>query len=580
MKKVRTEHSKLKRNSIDANKVITPVLRNSIIIGVLVIFTFIVFYKAIFYKLVLWDDNSYIIDNPLIRDLSFNGLKKIFSTPVIGMYNPLVFLFYAIIYKFWGMEPSAYHLFNILLHLIAVIAVYHFIYRLTKRYETAVIVALLFAIHPMHVEAVVWASETKTALYLIFYFLALTNYLKYYQENYKTKYLIFSFILFLFSVLSKPTAVTLAPMLFLLDYYLSRKINIKMFLEKIPFFLVSISFGILTLYTHIEANDSIFEVNSNYSILNNILISNYSIAFYFNKLFFPLNLCTIYPYPENLSILPLKYYLSVLIIPFIIFLIYKSGKFKKEMIFGILFFVIAISVLVRIVPSGFFKAANRYTYLSYIGFFFIIGQYITFVIDKKFAYSNKIKNVLFALFCFLVIFFTYQTTVRISIWKDSVTLFSDIIKKKPKLALAYNNRGNAYMDAGNYSAALNDYNKAIEINACYPDAYYNRGILHANSQNYSNAIKDFSKAIELNKKYCYAYINRGNAKLMILDYHGAITDYNTAIELNPGYADSYANRGFAKNSLGDKNGACLDWEKAYNLGLENMKEIMIKNCNP
>lgn len=579
MKKVRKEHSKTKRNNNDDNKVITPVLRNNIIIGILLLFTFIVFYKAISYKLVLWDDNSYIINNPLIKDLSLNGIKNIFSTPVIGMYNPLVFLLYGIIYKFWGVEPSAYHLFNILLHLIAITTVYHFIFKLTKRYETATIVALLFAIHPMHVEAVVWASETKTALYLIFYFLALTNYVKYYQENYKTKYLIFSFILFLFSVLSKPTAVTLAPMLFLLDYYLSRKINIKMFLEKIPFFLVSIFFGVLTLYTHIEASDSIFEVNSNYSMLNNILISNYSIAFYFNKLFFPLNLCTIYPYPENLSVLPLKYYLSVLIIPFVIFLIYKSGKFKKEMIFGILFFVIAISVLVRIVPSGFFKAANRYTYLSYIGFFFIIGQYITFVIDKKFTYSNKIKNALFTIFCFLIIFYTYQTTVRISIWKNSVTLFSDIIKKKPNLAIAYNNRGNAYMEIGDYSAALIDYNKALEIKTYYPEAYYNRGILKAGMGNYLEAIKDFSKAIELNKKYCDAYINRGNSKMMLLDYLGAITDYNTAIELNPDNPNSYANRGFAKNSIGDKNGACLDWKKAYNLGLKNMEEVIAKNCN-
>src|SRR5205823_708637 len=130
---------------------------------------------------------------------------------------------------------------------LATVACFLFIYELTKRYETAAIVALLFAIHPMHVSIATWVSELKTSMYTIFYFLALVQYIKYVRNNQRVKYLIYTALFFLFSLLSKPSAVTLAPMLLLLDYYLSRKFDKKVFLEKIPFFTIALFFGVLTL---------------------------------------------------------------------------------------------------------------------------------------------------------------------------------------------------------------------------------------------------------------------------------------------------------------------------------------------
>ena len=96
--------------------------------------------------------------------------------------------------------------------------------------------------------------------------------------------------------------------------------------------------------------------------------------------------------------------------------------------------------------------------------------------------------------------------------------------------------------------------------------YYNRGVEKSDLKDYTGAISDYNKAIELNPDFASAYYNRGFAKDHLKNYNGAITDYNKAIQLNPDYAGAYYNRGNAKNHLQDKNGACLDWSKAGELG--------------
>ncbi|MEI6533587.1 MAG: tetratricopeptide repeat protein [Candidatus Roizmanbacteria bacterium] len=568
-------NKKIKSSSV-ASPVMTDNWRHILIVSLIVIFTFIIFFKVIYYQLVLWDDNFYISTNPLIRDMSLEGLKRIFTTPVEGMYNPLLFFIYALEYRFGGLNPSVYHFTNLLMHLLAIITIYYFIFKLTKRYETATIVALLFAIHPMHVGVVTWVSEMKTSLFLIFYLLALANYLKYLRSNYKLKYLAYIALFFILSALSKPSAVTLAPMLLLLDYYVSRKIDWRMFLEKIPFFLIALFFGILTLYTHAAVEDSIFEINLNYSLLNNLLISNYSIVFYFNKLFLPFDLCTIYPYPDNDTFLPLKYYLSIPIIPFILWLIYKAGNFRRELIFGLLFFLIAISVVLRIVPSGFFRAANRYTYLSYTGLFFIIGQFITYVIDNRFRYAKKIKNYLLITLCLFVLFFLYQTSARISVWENSITLFDDIIKKKPKFALAYHNRALSKQSLGDIQGAIADFEKAIECYPAYASAYNNLGEIKRYLNEDETALFYYNKAIFADVKYANAYSNKGiilNKKGKLVD---AMTNYNMAVMLNANHGPALHNRASIKITYGDTLGAMRDWQKSDSLGVaESAKPLEI-----
>ncbi|MFA6261317.1 MAG: glycosyltransferase family 39 protein [Bacteroidia bacterium] len=518
-------------------KVVLPELSNTnqskhlMIKGVILAYAFVLFSKSLNFPFITFDDPDYVVNNLLIRNFSLQGIWDILTTPVIGMYNPITFLVYMIEYQIAGLSPKTFHFFNIVFHLIATAFVYNFTYKLSKSYITAALVALLFAIHPTHVSVVTWVSQTKTSLFLIFYFSALISYLRYLEKP-ERKYLIYAGMYFLISVLSKPSAVTLAPMLILIDYYTGRKIDKRSLMEKIPFFIISLIFGIVNLYSHMEAEDAIFDVNDNYSLINNLLISNYSIVFYFKKLIFPFNFSTIYPYPDNTPILPLKYYLSIPVIPFLIWAVYKSGQFKKEMIFGLLFFVIAVSVLVKILPSGFFRAANRYTYLSYTGLFYIMGQFCTYVYDGKFKFSEKLKPYMFALLAFYLLFCTYKTSVRIDVWKDSVSLFTDVINKKPKLAMAYNLRALAKLETGDRQGAREDYMMAIKINPKYFEGYINLGIIDYSEGKFEEAMLNYDKGIRLNSTLGMGFHNRAILKMKTGDTLGAYNDWKKAIELN------------------------------------------------
>jgi tetratricopeptide (TPR) repeat protein len=505
--------------------------RNGFILGAILVFTLLLFGRAKDFYFVTWDDPQYLIENHIIRDLSFNGLVNIFTTPVIGMYNPVTFLVYSVVFKFFGLDPNAYHVLNIFLHILATGIVFRFMMKLTGRYETAAIVGLLFAIHPMHVSVAVWVSQTKTSLCTIFFFTALLYYVRYLKEGYGRKNLFYVGLYFLLAVLSKPSAVTITPLLFLLDYYFSRTWNRRLFVEKIPFLALSVSFGILTLVTHANEGDSIFILNHGYSLLNNFLIGNYSIVFYIEKLFLPLKLSTIYPYPEQAVWLPLKYYLSVPVIPLLIYLTYKAGRFRKEMVFGLLFFVISISVLVRIIPAGAFMSANRYSYISYTGLFFIIGQFVVYNLDGKFTYSWKAKKYVLASLAFFILFYSYRTTIRVSKWENGVTLFDDVIAKYPKVMEAYTNRGYAKEQMGDHEGAYVDYNTAVDLNPKASQTYLNRAILTFKMGKDEESISDFSKVVGFHPDFGDAYFYRGILRKRNQDPYGALKDFKSADSL-------------------------------------------------
>lgn len=569
---------KVKKNKQNTQKKVavesSTMLFRKFLIAVVILYTAVLFYPVFNHEFTNWDDLQYITQNELIRDLSFDGIIKIFSTPVIGMFNPLPFLVYAIGFKLWGINPEMFHMINLLFHLIGCYVIYRFILSLTQRFETALIVTVLFAIHPMHVGVVAWASQTKTSMYTIFYLIGLIQYIRYIREDNKIKYLYYAGIFFILSLLSKPTAVSFAPMLFVIDYYFSRKIDKKLILEKIPFFMLSLLFGIITIFTHKAAGDNIFEVEHHYSFINSILVANYSLTFYLEKLFLPINLSSIYPYPENSAFLPLKYYLCLLIIPLIIFIIYRAGKLKKDIVFGVLFFIITISMVLRIIPTGHYAFANRYSYLSYTGLFFIIAQAGLYWYDNRKSYPLVFQRYWIFLVVCLVMLSSWRTVRRVKVWKDSITLFDDVIKKHPKFAIAYFQRGYSKADNGQFHDAIDDMSKAIELKPNYVDAYLNRGIFRYEIKDYDGALSDYNKVITLDPGNTTVYSNKGNLLIALKKFDLALNDLNKAVLLDPNYNLAYFNRGIVKINLSDTSGALADWKQASALGFEKANEYI------
>lgn len=560
-----------------------------------------------------WDDDAYIVNNEFIKDLSFNGIKKMFTVFYVGNYHPLTALTNAIEYKIFGLNPRAFHFFNLLLHLFNVVLVFYFIYLLTRRIEASVIVAVLFAIHPMHAESVVWISERKDVLYAFFYLGSLIAYLSppLTPPEGRGKNFLLSLFLFLFSLLSKASAITLPLVLLLLDFHLNRKLTRKSIMEKIPFFILSIIFGITAYFS--QKLSGTMDLGHTYAFIDKIFLSSYALCFYIFKLILPINLSAIYFFPEKINgWLPLQYYLSLPVIVFFVFSIYKWGRRNKNLVFGLLFFLSTIILVLQIITFGNSIVSERYTYLPYLGLFFIAGQFYCKIADGEISHSKKIKSFLDILLPAAVICFSMLTFQRNLVWKNGVTLATDVIEKNPfshdaylargvakgnindhrgaiadfttalginsRIPDGYNNRGLAKGKINDYAGAITDFSEAIRLHPEFASAYNNRGFARGMMQDYSGALADFSEAIRMNPDYTEAFINRGNANAFLQKYEDAIRDFTTAIRLKPGFAPAYYNRAMAKFQSGKIAQACEDWQVAAQMKISKADEMLQKYC--
>ncbi len=489
------------------------------------------------------------------------------------MYTPFVYISYAIDYKIGGLDPHIYHATNLLLHLLNITLLFFVVRLLTQRVEIAAIVAILFAVHPLNTGAVAPVSTRSVLLYSFFFLGAFLFYIGYLKNKFQLRYLALTLVLFLMALLSKSAAVVFPLVLLLTDYYYKRKFDTRAIAEKIPFFVLALIFGILTFVYREDAG----QMGGQYvfSGFDRIFLVGYSIIFYVFKVLVPIKLSAYYPYPVKIDgFLPLWFYLTPLVIAAFIFLIHKLQNFRRELIFGSLFFLTNIILVLRMLPMGDEIVCDRYAYLPYIGFFLIIGWAYCWITDRLHSSSKWIRYLLIitvAVYSMAISAISYE---RNKVWKDSITLFSDVIEKYPFVDVAYNNRGLAEMEWGkDYAGAMADFNKAIELNPRYTLAYNNRGNAKMEwGKDYAGAMADFNRAIELNPGHAPAYNNRGAVKFKgAKDYAGAMADYNKAIELNPIYLPSFFNRALSRMEQKNYEGALTDYSRVIEIDPYNFR---------
>lgn len=520
-------------------------IKTLIALMLLLMITFIIYRPALKNSLTNWDDKNYVTINKDIQKSDINSIKNLFygkAAYTMGNYHPITMLSYMIEYKYAKLDAKVYHMTNLLLHLLNTLLVFLFILLLTKNNLTALLTSFLFAVHPMHVESVAWVAERKDLLYVLFEMAALLAY-TYYADapDKRKKFYLLTFLLFLLSVMSKAMAVSLVVILPLIDYFKGRKLlNGKVIAEKMPFVVAGIIFGIIAIYAQ-KSSKSINFID--YSFYDRILFASWGFITYFWKCFLPIGLSTYYDYP-------LKgtygwYIVYSLITIGIGWLVYKSMRFTKVILFGMLFFLFSVVLILQILPVGGAIIAERYTYAAYTGLFFIIAYGITYLIESKEKRLNSLKPLLYVLLAGMMITFMLQTTNRCEVWKDTLTIWNDALAKYPQCIKGYNGRGDAYNEMKEYDLALTDFNKAIEMKQDYTDAFYNRGIAlywigkealdkgdkQKAAEYFDKAISDNSQAIKYSPDLSLAYFNRAGNYFTTGKYELALADALKAKQL-------------------------------------------------
>jgi protein O-mannosyl-transferase len=599
-----------------------------ICIGVLVVSVFIAFSGGFNNEFVNWDDQTYVKLNYLVTKPNGHWAEA-WSSHIALNYAPLTITSLMINSDIFGSESArSFIVTNTIIHLLNVLLVFCFVLLLLKNKSeillpkagkplfVAFVTSLLFAIHPMRVESVIWVSERKDVLYSFFFLAACINYLKYLDAEKDRKYLIYSFFLFLASCLSKGQAVVLPIVFLLLDYWKERKFERNIFVEKIPFLALSLLFGVIAVtiqdgknfygLLHGIGQAGFATVDSNkVSIAKNFTFAGYGFMMYCYHLFFPFKLSSFYLYDpfENVHI---EYFMGLLfMISVVAFGIYNFNK-NKVITFGIGFFVITVVLVLQIMQVGLAIMADRYTYLPYIGFFFMLSMFLWNFYEKK-GSSKYLSLGLIGAFAIMCVVITRQ---QVETWQDTITLFKHRLTLNTNDYRGHYNLGEAYVakenvdgaieeftasieqgwkeniapwanlavayeKQGNYAKAIEYHDQIIKKDSATAETYMNRGNVYLNAQQPEKALPDLEKAMSM-PKLKDKKMARGSlatAQLNTGKYKEALENYNIVID-KEGVKDSpeyYYNRGVAKTKFGDNQGALADIKQCIKLKPDHVK---------
>ena len=559
-------------------------------LAVLAVVTFVVYLPALQNGFVNLDDDRYVEKNPKLFLESKAESFKIPEGYHMGNYHPFTMVGYKIIYGAAQLDPYVYHLVNVILHVLNTLLAFFIVQRLTGKNTVAFAAALLFGVHAIHVESVAWISELKDLLYAFFFFAALIFYTRYVDERNKSFYAI-ALVLFVCSLFSKAMAASLAVVLPLIDFYRGRKFTMPVILEKVPFFILALIFGVIA----IRAQQSMEAIQDStlYTPLERIAFASYGFVTYLWKLVLPLNLSAYYAYPvKTEGSIPGYYYLYPLAVIGIVVATIMSLKKTKVVFFGIGFFAITVFLVLQLLPVGGAIMADRYAYIPSLGIFFL------FAVGLQRLYENQNQRAIaYGVLGVLTVLYGVLTWERCKVWKDGMTLWSDVIDKAQTIVLAYNNRGVLYNEQGSaimaqaktdptaqqraneqFNLALSDFNNALRLNSKDAQAWSNRGLSFWRMGQLDSAANNLQRAINIDPNYEVAWSNLGSIYASMRRNEDAVNAYEKAVALNPGFADGWYNIGIINYNAGRKAEGCEALKRAAALGMQHANNAVRDLC--
>jgi protein O-mannosyl-transferase len=489
--------------------------------------TIIVFFPVLLNGFI-WDDDA-IYDNPLIQ--SSHGLAQFWFTPKANTrelhYWPVVYTTFWFEHRLWSDNPFGYHLINLLLHALNIILLWKLLQKINI--PGAGFCAILFAVHPVHVESVAWAIERKDVLSVFFYLAAFLIFLEYLDKRTWIKYLV-SLSLFLCAMLSKSITVTFPVAILLCLWWKNGTIRKPEFISLLPFFVLAISISYFDVqFVHQRSSLTQFGL----TIGQRIYIAGKSLWFYLGKLLVPFNLITIYP-RWNLTISSFtQYFYPLTFLAFLGTLFLGKKYFGRGAISALAFFAITLSPTLGFLDFSFMYhtfVADRYQYLASIGPLILagaIGYKLYITANLKWKPIFRITGIaVIALLCFL----TWKQADR---YENDETLFRYTIAKNANAWLAYNNLGYMLTTNQKYEEAEQCYLRAIALKPDFVYVYNNFGLMLIKQNRNQEAIKYFQLAIKYGPVFTEAYDNLGVALALQGKMNEAIICFKKAIILNP-----------------------------------------------
>lgn len=519
-----------------------------------------IYYPSLFNKFANIDDPFYITYNTFIRDLSWTGVWKIFSEPIVANYFPLQILSYSLDYLLWHIQPFGYHLTNLILHILNAVLLFLLLKSIFSDPWISFLAALFWGLHPVNVESVSWVAERKNVLSMAFLLLSFLTYLAYLKQTTRRRrrdFYLGTLLLFLLSLLAKVSAVVL-PLLFLLyDFCFRREGKMEMIKEKIPFFLLSILFAMITVWVY-HRGDQLVDFYGGSPYFHALAMVNVLVE-YLISLVMPLYLDNYYITPIPKSIFEAQVLLSIAALILIALLVWRSLRRHRLLFFWAGWFFISLLPMINIVPIAILRA-DRYMYLPAVGFFYFLAKVLLRL------WGMKPRHVLLTLSLLLIFFLTagysFLTLERNKVWKDTITLWSDNIKKFPSHSSAYLYIGGTYWALGKLDAAillcksgLRENPRDVNLLNCLSMVYKSKG-------NLESAESLLREAASLDPAYSSTYNNLGAIYYQKGEMDKALGEFERAAKLSPNDSPALANIGVIFWERGQIDEALQQFKKA------------------
>ncbi len=462
-----------------------------------------------------WDDNQYVTANPHIQSLTWANLAWMFSHFHFANWHPLTWLSHAVDYAMWGARPWGHHLTNIVLHslntFLFILLSQRLFHHLSTTHRMAVaaerpavwLAGLLFAVHPLHVEVVAWVSERKELLAFAFSMMSLLAYWDFIESRRWRPYLL-ALLAFSAALMSKPMAITLPLVFFILEIFplgqwgaQERRWNFMVLArsvrDKIPFFLLSAGSALLSVLAQAHSG-AIIDMET-LSLTARLLNATHSILLYFSKFLIPIGLIPFYPFPahygESLDVATAAALAALL---FALGAAVAAAWRYRQLgwLAALAFYLITLLPVLGILQVGSQAAADRYTYLPTLPFYWLTAAGI----GALWAAAPTRRWLVIILSSAWLAILAGQTHAQIAVWRNDITLWTQALVYTPHSSLAHSNLAGALMREGKYAQAIPHYRAAMQT-SIKPGDYYFLAIAYLNTGQLPQARQVYEQMLDM-----------------------------------------------------------------------------------
>ena len=464
-------------------------------------------------------------------------------------------------------NPAIFHTSNLFFHIMNAILVFLILRILVKDELASFFGALLFALHPVQVESVAWITGVKDVFSGFLSLVAIWQYLLYARismehehpdRKKQTLHYLIGIISFILAILAKPTRVVVPIIVFTLDYLILKRPLKHIVTSIIGWVVVSLP----VIVTTIVLMPAPKETASDFSLLERLLVTSDSLAFYLYKLIIPISLGPDYGRTIKLALSQKLFIITPAILALYMILIYVLKKYRFWLISSALIFIASVLPMLGLIRFQFQEVstvADRYLYLSMLGPALAVSFFLS---QHKKQLAKTLCGVVLGILGILSI-------LQVQNWENTITFYNHALKVNPESGTFHSNLGIMLAQQGNYNSAIIHFKEGLRLMPDNIETYNNIGVVLAQQQKFDEANYYFTEALKLEPNNAGTRVNLGYVFSQQGKFIEAITQYSEAIRLEPDYPSAHFNLGYALAQQGNFNEAIAQYLETLRLEPNN-----------